>query len=180
MMAYFSIAAALVLFGVLGVYILRSKYETALPDLRLGDSSAAGTCDVRFGEDVAVAGQVLSRVFSVEDEEFVASLKSLELQKLMAQERKKLALRWVVRKSMEARRIMQEHTQASRTARDLQISGELQLVARYLGLRALCGLLFILVMTFGPAGRHRLAAEADALFLRIRSGRNGTASVTVS
>jgi hypothetical protein len=180
MMAYFSIAAALLLFGVLGLHILRSKYETALPDTRIGDCSAAGTCDVRFGDDIHVAQQVMSRVFSTEDAEFVASLESSELERLVVQERKKLALQWVARKSREARRIVREHAQASRTAQDLQVLGELQLLAHYLELRALCGLLVILVMALGPAGMHRLAAEADTLFLRIRSGTVGTAGVTAS
>jgi hypothetical protein len=178
MMTYFSVAAALVLFAGLAAYILRSKYETSLLGARLDDSSGARTCDARCGEDVHVAGRLLSRVFSGEDEEFVVGLNSSRLERLLVQERKRLALHWVSRKVVEARGIMREHAQAARTARDLQISGELQLFARYLELRALCGLLFILVTAFGPAGMQRLAAETDALFLRIRGGRTSTAGLT--
>jgi hypothetical protein len=35
-----------------------------------------------------------------------------------------------------------------------------------------------LVTAFGPAGMQRLAAETDALFLRIRGGRTSTAGLT--
>lgn len=166
MMTYVSIVAAVLLFGIMAIHVLRTKYENSLPDIH-----NSGDRDGVFAQEAEGAEQVLQRVFSSEDEEFIAGLASVDLQKLLAQERKKLALRWLTRRTVEARQIMREHARAARTSRDLQASGEVQLFVRYAELRALCGLLFVLVIAVGPSGLSRLAMQTDTLFVRMRSGK---------
>lgn len=164
MMAYLSILMAVLLFSVLLVAIVRARQE-----------GAAGAVDYDEipvpdgGADDALAAQMLARVFSAGDEAFVAGEASAGLERLLRRERKRLALRWVGRKDAEARWIMGQHARLARSARDLEPAGELRLALRYLELRSLCALLFLLISAFGPAGLHGLAAETNAVLSGIRT-----------
>lgn len=166
MMTYISIIAAVMLFGVMAILTLRSRYEDSLSGIHdLWDR------DRVFAQEAEAAELLLHRVFSNEDEEFIAGLESLNLRKLLAEERKKLALHWLMRRTIEARQIMKDHVTAARSAADLRVSGELRLVGGYIELRVLCGLLLVLVVAVGPAGLQRLAQQADVLFVRMRNGK---------
>jgi hypothetical protein len=87
----------------------------------------------------------VQRLFSREDWEFVASLRSDPLLRIFKKERKAVGLQWVRGIAAEISRAMQEHTRAARRSADLRVAGELQLFYRFAGLRILCGLLVILI-----------------------------------
>jgi len=164
MMTYLSILIAALLFFVLVVSILRPKHGNGG-----GAVDYEEVLGLEGGADDSLSAQMLARVFSPGDEAFVAGEASAGLARLLHRERKRLALRWVGRKAAEARGIMRQHARLARTARDLRPSGELRLALRYLELRSLCALLFVLVSAFGPAGLHGLAAETNAVLSGIRT-----------
>jgi hypothetical protein len=174
MMTYLSILVAVLLFFVLVVSILRSRHNGAAAAIDDDDVLGSGTSDAS-AEDEAVSAQTLTRVFSSCDEAFLAEQASAGLERLLRRERKRLALRWVGRKAAEARSIMRQHARLARTARDLQAFGEVQLALRYIELRSLCGLLFVLVSVFGPVGLHGLAVQTNAVLTGIRTLRETAA-----
>jgi hypothetical protein len=168
MMTYLSILIAVLLFVVLAVSLLRARRDGAAGAIEDDEVLSAGAPEAA-PEDEGLSAQMLTRVFSSCDDAFVAEEASAGLGRLLRRERKRLALRWVGRRAAEARSIMRRHARLARTARDVQVSGEVQLALRYVELRSLCGLLFVLVSVFGPVGLHGLAVQTNAVLAGIRT-----------
>lgn len=119
-----------------------------------------------------------ARIFSSEDWEFVAETKSPQLQKLFRRERKLVALAWVHQTSTVIRRIMREHTQATRRSHDLNFVTETKLVLLYAELMFLCGMLFLAIQSAGPQRVRGLAVYADTLSQRLVEAQHAFQTVT--
>jgi len=108
--------------------------------------------------------EIVFRVFSSVDQEFIAHLDSPRLRRMYQQERRKVALHWVVRTSRDVTRIMTAHRLASRQTHNLDVRTETKLFLQYLRLRLICALLILLIKSFGPHFLSNLAAHACELY----------------
>jgi hypothetical protein len=150
------IAAAVVLLLLLmavatkGWLASRELQETALAPNEL---DAAEPCPEEF----------VSRVFSRSDWEFVHGLKATSIERLFERERKKLALIWVRQTSAMIRKVMHEHAEAARQSKNLEFATEINLLAQFLTLMALCGILSLAVRIAGPLWLGGLAHFAQRL-----------------
>lgn len=122
--------------------------------------------------------EIVARIFSSEDWEFVTATKSLQLEKLFRRERKRVALAWVHQTSTSIRRIMREHTQATRQSQDLHIATETKVVLLYAQLMFLCGALFLAIQSAGPQRVRGLAVYADTLSQRLADAQHALQTVT--
>jgi hypothetical protein len=168
-MIYLSLLAALLLFVALVATLSRSLHPE--PDLDFDDLNAPQELSLEGpGEDTnaALYCEILLRAFSSEDQRFIATLGDSRVERLLLFERKRIALRWIRRKSAEARLIMTEHVRRAREASDLRVWSELRLAFQYLEFRALCEFLALMVFSFGPAGLQGLALQTNATLLDIR------------
>ena len=166
-MIYLSIFAALLLFFALVVLTARSLYWE--PDLNIaglpGRDAAAGQIDEA---NDAMSFEILLRAFGDDDRRFITALGDKHVERLLLFERKRIALRWIRRKSAEARSIMREHANRAREASDLTVSGEAGLAFRYMELLMLCEVLSISVSLFGPAGLQKFAVQANMILSDIK------------
>jgi len=119
------------------------------------------------GELTLCPPEFASRIFSNDDLEFVVATKSSRLKKLFARERKEIALVWIWQTSAAIRHIMREHAVAARENRDLEFATEVRLLAVYLQLMVICGVLFVVVQSTSPLWLRGLAMYADSLSRRI-------------
>jgi len=108
--------------------------------------------------------ELVLRIFSREDMEFISLMRSPRLQRTYQEERRKVALHWVRRTSREVSRIMRTHRLISRQSQNLDGFAEAKLLFQYLKLRAICGLLIFLIIIFGPHALHDLASYAGELY----------------
>jgi hypothetical protein len=122
--------------------------------------------------------EIVARIFSSEDWEFVSETKSQQLEKLFRRERKLVALAWVHQTSTAIRRIMREHTQATRQSQDLHFATETKLVLLYAELMFLCGMLFLAIQSAGPQRVRGLAIYADTLSQRLVEAQHAFQTVT--
>jgi hypothetical protein len=111
--------------------------------------------------------EFVTRIFALDDWEFVRGTNSLELQKLFRRERKVVALAWVHQTSRAIRRIMREHTEITRQSHDLNFATETKLVLLYGQLMLICGMLFLAIQSAGPERVGSLAVYADTLAQRL-------------
>lgn len=111
--------------------------------------------------------ELVVRIFSKEDREFILQMRSPRLQQLYKVERRKVALHWVRRTSCEVSKIMRTHRLISRQSHDLGAAVEANLLFQYVQLRMLFGLLVLLIQTIGPHALNDLAAHAGELYQRI-------------
>lgn len=118
------------------------------------------------------------RIFSPEDCEFVSTSKSPQLEKLFRRERKLVALAWVHQTSTALRRIMREHTEATRQSHDLHFATETKLVLVYAELMFLCAMLFLAIQTAGPQRVRGLAVYADTLSQRLARAQQDLKTIT--
>jgi hypothetical protein len=123
----------------------------------LDDKSSLEPCPPEF----------VTRIFALDDWEFVRGTKSVELQKLFRRERKVVALVWVQQTSMAIRRIMREHTEIARQSGDLNFATETKLVLLYGELMLICGTLFLAIQSAGPERVGGLALYANTLSQRL-------------
>jgi hypothetical protein len=86
---------------------------------------------------------LVRRIFSKEDWEFIAKMESAPLLRGFRKERKAVALKWVRQTSGTISLAIQEHTRAASRSENLKVGTELQVFARYLGLRLICGLMIV-------------------------------------
>lgn len=107
--------------------------------------------------------ELVLRIFSPEDREFVLQMHSPRLQRIYHEERRKVALHWVRKTSREVGRVMRTHRLNARLSHNLDALAEAKLLWQYLELRFICGLLVLLVETFGPHALHDLASYASEL-----------------
>ena len=108
--------------------------------------------------------EIVFRVFSSEDEKFVAHLRSPRLRRMYQQERRRVALHWVLRTSRDVSKIMSAHRLASRQTKNLDVRTETKLFLQYFRLRVTCALLVVLIKTFGPHFLSDLAAHVSELY----------------
>jgi hypothetical protein len=108
--------------------------------------------------------ELVLRIFSREDREFILLMRSPRLQRIYQEERRKVALHWVRRTSREVSGIMRTHRLIARQSRNLDAGAEAKLFFQYLQLRFICGLLVLLIKSFGPHALHDLASYAGELY----------------
>jgi len=111
--------------------------------------------------------EFVSRVFSRGDWEFVHGLKATSIERLFERERKKVALIWVRQTSAMIRKVMREHAEAARHSKNLEFSTEINILAQFLTLMALCGILSLAVRIAGPLWLGGLAHFAQRLSQRV-------------
>jgi hypothetical protein len=111
--------------------------------------------------------EMVSRIFSTEDREFVCTLQSPIIEKLFRAERKSLALLWVQQTTQWIRGIMREHTEMARRTPDLEFGTEMKILFRYAELRMVCALLFLSIELGGPFWLRGLAVYANNVSQRL-------------
>ena len=109
------------------------------------------------------AQEVVSRIFSRADWEFVHGLKTGRIERLFKQERKRVALVWVRQTSAIIRKVMREHGEAARQSANLKFSMEINIFAQFLALMAVCGTLALAIQITGPVWLGGLAHYAQRL-----------------
>jgi hypothetical protein len=122
--------------------------------------------------------EFVARIFSADDWRFVSKTGSPQLAKLYRRERKLVALTWVHQTSTVIRRIMREHTEATRQSQDLHLITETKLVLLYGELMFLCGMLFLAIQSAGPQRVYGLAVYADRLSQRLAQAQHDFKTVT--
>jgi hypothetical protein len=131
----------------------------------------ASRSDAMFPDDESkfalCPAELVPRIFSRQDSEFVSATGSPQLQRLFRRERKAVALLWVQQTSASIQRIMREHKQVSRSASDLDFSTEMKLVSQYASLMLICGALYLVIQVAGPMRLLALAVYADSLLQHI-------------
>jgi hypothetical protein len=120
--------------------------------------------------------EIVPRIFSREDREFILKLRSPRLQRVYEEERREVALHWVRRTSQEVYEIMRMHRLTSRHSVNLKVSTEASLFLQYLRLRFICGLLVLLIKAFGPHALSDLAGYASELYQLIGRALPDTAA----
>lgn len=115
--------------------------------------SNAETCPMEF----------VRQIFSKEDPEFLSRLKSPHLEKLFERERAAVALLWIQETSAAVRQIIRRHVETSRRSEDLEFAGEVRVVLIYVQLRAICGVLFLLIGLVGPQRLRGVALYTERL-----------------
>ncbi len=121
----------------------------------------------RKSRDALRPQELVFRIFSRGDREFIFQMRSPRLQRMYQKERRKVALHWVRRTSCEVSKIMRIHRLASRQSENLEVATEANLLFQYLRLQFICGLLVFLIGIFGPHALHDLASYAGELYQRI-------------
>jgi hypothetical protein len=111
----------------------------------------------------AASYEVLQRIFSQDDENFVVGESDPGTMGVFRRERKRLALRWIERRKLEASAAMRNHRQAARGAIDLRPSEEMMLLLRHAKLSLMCEVLAVTVWLAGPQSLHGLAERADEI-----------------
>jgi hypothetical protein len=162
-MIYLSLIAAVLLLLALVAMIARS-FQTDSDLNFAGPSQEASSPDDRNDAvHDALNLEIFLKAFGDDDQRFVETLGDSRVQKLLAYERKRIALRWIGRKTAEARSIMQGHVRRARDAKDLSVSAEIRLALQYVELLALFELLSLSVFIFGPAGLRKWALRTNAI-----------------
>jgi hypothetical protein len=162
-MIYLSLIAAVLLLLALVAMIARS-FQTDSDLNFAGPSQEASSPDDRNNAvNDALNLEIFLKAFGDDDQRFVETLGDSRVQKLLAYERKRIALRWIGRKTVEARGIMQAHVRRARDAKDLSVSAEIRLALQYVELLALFELLSLSVFIFGPAGLRKWALRTNAI-----------------
>jgi flagellar biosynthesis protein FlhB len=111
--------------------------------------------------------ELVNRVFSGADWEFVRGLRAAGIERLFERERKKVALVWVRQTSALIRRVINEHAQAARHSKNLEFSTEITIFAQFLMLMAVCGILSVAIQIAGPLWLGGLAHFAQRLSQRV-------------
>lgn len=154
-----------VLFLILAVFLVvllllimsREEVEGRLsPDL---DDPAP--CECQY---LRLPPQLVLRIFSREDREFISQMHSPRLQRIYRSERRRLALLWVRRTSQEVSKIIMNHRLTARENQNLDVANEGKLFFTYLELRLICGSLIFLIRLFGPHALTDLATCASGLY----------------
>jgi hypothetical protein len=158
--AFVAVAAFLVVLLLLSTRDEKDK-DLAPATMRNGE---------RLGSEGALQpAELVLRIFSPKDREFIGLTHSPRLQRLYQEERRKVALHWVRRTSREVSAIMLRHRLNSRYSQNVNVVAETKLVGQYLELRFLCGVLLFLIQLFGPHALADLATYAGKLYERLGS-----------
>jgi hypothetical protein len=119
----------------------------------------------------ACPAEFVSKIFSRDDWEFVAAMKSPSLEHFFLAERKSLALLWVQQTTAGIQRIMRQHAELSRSSKDLDFPTEIRLFLRFAELRLICGILVLSIELAGPLWLRGLALHASKLSQRIEQAQ---------
>lgn len=131
--------------------------------------------------DVLQPAELVLRIFSPKDREFIELTHSPRLQRLYQEERRKVALHWVRRTSREVSRIMRHHRLSARYSHNVNVAAETKLFCQYLELRFLCGALVFLIQLLGPHALVDLASYTGELYEQLgRAMRDVTAVSNVA
>lgn len=114
--------------------------------------------------DALQPSELVLRIFSPKDREFMRLTRSPRLERLYKEERRKVALHWVRRTSSEVSAIIRHHRLNSRYSQNVNVVAETKLFAQYLELKCLCGVLEFLIQVFGPHALADLASYAGKLY----------------
>jgi hypothetical protein len=109
------------------------------------------------------AEEFVSRIFSRADWEFVRGLRAGRIERLFKHERKRVALVWVRQTSAIIRKVMRQHAEAARQSANLKFSMEINILAQFLTLMAVCGTLSVAIQIAGPLWLGGLAHYAQRL-----------------
>ena len=153
-----AIFVAVAILVVLFLLLITKRKE--MEEQESDQATAATPSDCR---DALQRPELVLRIFSREDREFVLQMRSPRLQQIYQEERRKVALHWVRKTSREVSRIMRTHRLMARLSRNLDVVAEVKLLWQYLELRFICGLLVLFIETFGPHALHDLASYAGEL-----------------
>jgi hypothetical protein len=167
-MIYLSLAAAIFLLLALVAMIARSFRTDSDLDFAGQPQEGFSLDDRNSAVNDALNLEIFLKAFGDDDQRFVETLGDSRVQKLLAYERKRIALRWIGRKTAEARGIMQAHVRRAREATDLSVSAEIRLALQYVELRALFEFLALSVFIFGTAGLRKWALRTNAILLDMR------------
>jgi len=171
------VPTALLLGTVLLLLLLLMAARGSAVARELSSRSDTPPFEEEAGLDLCPA-EFVSRIFCPDDWEFVSSTRSRQLQVLFRRERKLVALVWVHQTSIAIRRIMREHTEATRQSHDLQFATETKLVLLYAELMLICGMLFLAIQAAGPQRVRGLAVYAGALSGRLAQAQQNFKTVT--
>jgi hypothetical protein len=119
--------------------------------------------EVEEGEFARCPREFVAALFRQEDWDFVSQFDSAPLKALFLSERKSLAIAWVRAIAALTRRIMREHTLASRSSSDLEIGTEVQIYSQYIALRAACVLLILAIEAAGPVRVASLSQRVHSM-----------------
>jgi hypothetical protein len=133
-------------------------------DTMAEDQSAADDPAGASFPDGKPRAEIIFRVFSAQDQKFIDHLQSRRLRRMYHEERRKVALHWVVRTARDVKMIMRAHRLASRKSQNLDVRTETKLLLQYARLRLTCVLLILLIKSFGPHFLSDLAAHASELY----------------
>jgi hypothetical protein len=111
--------------------------------------------------------ELVNRVFSRSDWEFVRGLKASGIERLFERERKRVALVWVRQTSAMVRKIMRDHAQAARQSKNLEFSTEINIFSQFLMIMGVCGILSAAIQIAGPLSLGGLAHFAQRLSRRL-------------
>jgi hypothetical protein len=129
-------------------------------------------------ESEACPPEVVSRIFSGQDWEFVAATHADPLKKFFRWERKSVALLWVRETSAGIKGIIREHSALARGSENLEFTTELKIFFQYAQLRMICALLFALIALGGPHWVRGLALHANGLFARFGQAQEALRAAT--
>jgi hypothetical protein len=161
---YLLISTSLMAAVVLVVFLIRRGPADRVSSTELL-TLEAGLVEMLPDRDSA---ELLRRLFSSEDDQFIAGCSDRGLARLFRKERTRLALHWIARNKLWAATIMRRHREASRAATDIQVAAELRLFLSYLRLVCTCDLLSLFVWTFGPERFRELAGQTNAIHQGMR------------
>jgi hypothetical protein len=155
--------ASLIAGAVLLLLLLAAAINGWLASRPLGTGPAAGEEDATE----PCPEELVNRVFSCADWEFVRGLKAAGIERLFEQERKKVALVWVRQTCAMVRKVMREHAGAARQSKNLEFPREINIFAQFLILMGVCGILSAAIQLAGPLWLGSLAYFAQRLSQRV-------------
>lgn len=158
MTEYILISTASLLFLVLLAWAVRSAQNP--PEVAYARSLQAEDPALGISDEPQLAW-ALHRIFAAEDAQFIARCHDQNLLRLFRQERKRIALRWIGWKQVQAAAILRVHLKSSRALQDVQILGEVEVLFRYLQLKLLCTILAYAVFLIGPQNLYAVAGRAN-------------------
>lgn len=116
-----------------------------------GEEDATDPCPEEF----------VLRVFTSADRQFVRGLHARDIERIFAQERKRVALVWTQQTSAAIRQVMREHARASRHSANLKPTREIRLFAEFLAVLSACQILALAIRIVGPLWLGSLAHFAQ-------------------
>jgi hypothetical protein len=138
-----------VVFVTIGIVLLTLLWARGM---RHGSASVRSRSALEASQTIVQLppSSLLGRCFSQQDVEFVASLGSQAVLRLLLRERRRLALEWLRLTRREARRLLGSHVRTVRFSADLRPATEFKLLVRAGCLLFTSEVLEVLVRWYGP------------------------------